>query len=167
MDRIFSDITGVNWGCPRACRIYYVDILTLISCMALLFSGVILLGWQSGRHTLEAKKEALASFCWWMLHIFLKKKNQVLKPFDPASRCYSYMKPPSHRSVVSSAGGWGWWPPRFWSCCSQAWWWMPDWDVAVVGLFRAPSLPLGLMEHSKFHSFQIILLACCWLELLT
>lgn len=32
--------------------------------MALLFPEVILLDWQYGRHIPEAKKEALASFCW-------------------------------------------------------------------------------------------------------
>lgn len=78
MGRIFSEVTGLNWTCVRSWFATWISSYSpsvmgnASTCMAILFSELILLHYQYGRHIPEAKKEALASFCWWMLHIFFK-----------------------------------------------------------------------------------------------
>jgi hypothetical protein len=79
MGRVFSEVTGLSWTCVRAWFATWISSYSqsvmgnASTFMAILFSEVILLHWQYGRHIPEAKKKALASFCWWMLNIFLKK----------------------------------------------------------------------------------------------
>lgn len=180
--RLFSEVTGLNWSCVRVCKICYMDssyspsvMWNASTCMALLFSEVLLLDGQHGRH-IWSQKGGL-SFILLMNATYLLTNHWVLKPFDPASRCYQHeaTKPllPSAAvwSVmlsVSSAEGWGWWLLGFGPVAHG---WMVEnaclWDMAVVGLFRTLWSTLdsdGTL--CNFHSSKIVLLACCWPEVL-
>lgn len=95
------------------------------TCMALLFSEVLLLDWQHGRHIWSQKGGH--SFILLMNATYLLKNHWALKPFDPASRCYQHE---ATKPLLPSAAVWGvmlseqcWGlglvAARFRSCCSQ------------------------------------------------